>query len=262
MTIEITQQELAFFDKVTNYAGSIWNKTAGVEGLSSDPRMFSSMLFKRLWSNHQGYIVLWKQKLHLEADIILRSGIEAAICLAACYHLKSDFVQLMRGDTIYTLKGQIKMWREDGAEGMVRDSEALLRRMQQGFPDHAKADRLRWDQLAEAGQASHLYGWHRMLSGVSSHVTGISVITGIEDVADPSLARSLGPHQRKLHLMMMANGTLTGARHQAAMFEDEQGCREALELLDELYDLSFDLPGVTDKRPVSMTAAAPVAASD
>jgi hypothetical protein len=36
------------------------------------------MLFKRLWSNHRGYAVLWNNRLQTESDIILRSGIEAS----------------------------------------------------------------------------------------------------------------------------------------------------------------------------------------
>jgi hypothetical protein len=167
----------------------------------------------------------------------------------------------MLGDTIYTLKGQIKMWRDDGADDMVRSSEATLRDLQRRFPGDAKPDRLRWDQLAEIAQAPHLYSWHRMLSGVSSHVTGFSVITAIEDVADPSTSRSLAPHQRKMHLMMMAGATLNGCLNHAGIFDDEQGCRETYELMGELGDLSWDWPGVTNKRPEAVAgndaAAAP-----
>lgn len=258
MVIESTREEMAFFDKVTRYAATIWNKTAGVEGLSNDPRMFSAMLFKRLWSNHRGYAVLWREGLHLEADIVLRSGIEASICIAACHHLRQRFVQLMHGDTIYTLKGQIKMWREEGADDMVRLCEATLRDLQSRFPRDVKADRLLWEDLARAGEAPHLYGWHRMLSGISSHVTGISVLPAVENVVNPSANPDIGPHQRKMHLMMMAGATLTGCLRHAGTFNDEPGCAEAVDLMGQLGDLSWDWPGVTRKHP-EPTASAPVA---
>jgi hypothetical protein len=262
MVIESTPHELALFDKVTRYAATIWNKTAGVEGLSNDPRMFSAMLFKRLWSNHRGYVVLWKEGLHLEADIVLRSGIEASICIAACHHLRERFVQRMHGDTIYTLKSQIKLWREEGADDMVRLCEATLRDLRSRFSSDTKPDRLRWEELAKAGQASHLYGWHRMLSGVSSHVTGVSVLPGVEDVADPSATPDIGPHQRKMHLMMMAGATLTGCLRHAGTFDDEPGCAEAVDLMGKLGDLSWDWPGVTRKRPEPIAATAQVVAPE
>lgn len=202
------------------------------------------MLFKRLWSNHRGYALLWKSGLQLESDIILRSGIEAAICIAANYELREAFVAAMHGDAIFTVKGQIKLHRNEGNLDLVRESEAVLRHLQSHLPAGAKAERLNWQQLAEKGRVAHLYGWHRMLSGNSSHVTGSSILSAVIPVnggIDPST--ELLPLQKKMHFMMMAGATLEGSRKHAAILEDLAGLESALGLLDRLAHLSTKWPG-------------------
>lgn len=57
--IEPTQDELALYDDVSHLAASLWKKSGDMEGLNTDPKMFSNSLFKRLWSNHRGYTLLW-----------------------------------------------------------------------------------------------------------------------------------------------------------------------------------------------------------
>ena len=168
---ETTKEEQSLFNDITAHAASLWDKSRNKTGRSDDPKMFSIMLFKRLWSNHRGYIILWNTNLPTESDIILRSGIEASICLAANYELRDKFVQLMHGDAIFTLKGQIKMWRDEGSLDMVSNCEAVLRDVQSRFTGEAKAARLDWKSLAEKGKVPNLYGWHRMLSGLSSHTS-------------------------------------------------------------------------------------------
>lgn len=244
---ESTAEELSLFNDITAHTASLWEKSRDMRGRSHDPKMFSIMLFKRLWSNHRGYIILWNTDLQTESDIILRSGIEASICLAANYELREEFVELMHGDAIFTLKGQIKMHREEGSLDLVRQSEAVLRDIGRSFFGEAKPSRLDWKSLAGLGQVPHLYGWHRMLSGLSSHVTGASILTAVAPADGPNPGAELGPLQRKMHLMMMAGATLQGCLRHGGMLEDESACAETVTLLKRLGELSWDWPGAGDR---------------
>lgn len=244
MAHEPTTDELSLFNDITAHAASLWDKSRTATGRSDDPKMFSIMLYKRLWSNHRGYIILWNTRLQTESDIILRSSIEASICLAANYEMRDKFVQLMHGDAIFTLKGQIKMWRDEGSMDMVSQSEAVLRDVQSRFRGDTKPARLDWKGLAEQGKVPDLYGWHRMLSGLSSHVTGASILTAVEPADGSNLAAELGSLQRKMHLMMMAGATLQGSLRHGGMLEDEQSCSDTVALLTRLSQLSRHWPGL------------------
>lgn len=245
MAHETTTDEQSLFNDITSHAGNLWRKSVKITGRSDDPKMFSIMLFKRLWSNHRGYIILWNSDLQTESDIILRSCIEASICLAANYELRDQFVELLHGDAIFTLKGQIKMWRDEGSMDMVRHSEAVLRDIESRFCGDAKPARLDWKSLAEAGRVPDLYGWHRMLSGLSSHVTGASILAAVAPADGPNPAAELAPLQRKMHLMMLAGATLQGCLRHNGTLDDEGACAETVALLTRLSSLSWDWPGVT-----------------
>lgn len=247
MSHETTTDEQSLFNDITAHAGAVWKNSVGMTGRSNDPKMFSVMLFKRLWSNHRGYIVLWNCNLQTESDIILRSAIEASICLAANYKLRDKFVQLLHGDAIFTLKGQIKMWRDEGSMDMVRESEAVLRDTESRFRGDTKPARLDWKSLAAAGEVPSLYGWHRMLSGLSSHVTGASILTAVAPADGPNPAAELGSLQRRMHLMMLAGATLQGCLRHNGTLDDEGACAETVALLTRLGDLSWDWPGAGDR---------------
>lgn len=247
MDLKPTSDELAIFNEISQLGASLWAKSLEVEGLSSDPKMFSVMLFKRLWSNHRGYAVLWNNGLNLESDIILRSGLEAAICIAANFRLRADFVRLMRQDAAFTLQGQIKLHRNEGDSELVREGEAVLRNLQARFPIGSKAAKLDWKSLAEQGGVPELYSWHRMLSGVSSHVTGLSVLRGVIGAPDDGMAETQSEFRgltRKMHLMMMAGATLQGSMLHAGMIEDEAQVQAALALTHRMDGLSLIWPGV------------------
>ena len=230
MSLKPTDDELAFFDDISRLGASLWAKSLEVEGLNTDPKMFSVMLFKRLWSNHRGYTVHWNKALTLESDIILRSGIEAAICIAANFKLRDDFVRLIRQDAIFTLQGQIKLHRDDGDGEMVRQGEAVLRDLLARLPAGAKSAKLDWKRLAEQGCVPELYAWHRMLSGISSHVTGLSVLDGVTGDRTEEMQKELRGLTRKMHLMKMAGATLQGAMLHAGMIEDEAHVHAVLSL--------------------------------
>lgn len=238
-----TQAELALVNEATALASELWEKSKLVSGLTTDPKMFSVMLFRRLWSNHRGYVLLWNNRLQLESDIILRSGIEASICLAANDTLREEFVALMHGDTIATLKGQIKLHRDEGETDLVRDGEGTLRDMQARHPTGVEAVRLNWEALAKAGGVAQLYGWYRMLSGLSSHVTGASVLTGVTSADGREPRLELQRLQRRMHLMMMLGATLQGSMRHAGMIEDREAVESSLSLLTRLDEMSKSWPG-------------------
>jgi len=243
MDCETTPDEAALFNDITAHGASLWEKSRNVEGLNTDPKMFSIMLFRRLWSNHRGYALLWNNRLQLESDIILRSGIEASICLAANYVMRERFVALMHRDAAFTLQGQIKTHRDAGELEMVRECEDVLRGLQAGLPPGIKAAKLDWKGLAEEGSVPHLYAWYRMLSGLSSHVTGASVLTGVATDDENRMEHELPQLQRKMHLMMMAGATLHGSMRHAGMLEDEDEVRASVALISRLNEVSKGWPG-------------------
>ncbi|WP_225205017.1 hypothetical protein [Novosphingobium huizhouense] len=238
MSHDPTIEEIQLYDGITNLASVLWTASASVEGLSTSPKMFSVMLFKRLWSNHQGFTVLWKEGRQLEADIILRSAVEAAICIAANFNLKDDFVTLMRQDAIYTALGQIKMHRDDGDFDFVRMAEKGLREMRSKLPAEKKAAKLDWKELANAGGVPQLYGFHRHLSGFSSHVTGFSILRDVDNAALRPLQEETKSLARRTHLMMMAAATLHGTMIHSGMIDQLEICRLSSALTLRLNDVT------------------------
>ena len=237
--------ELDIFDDITRLSQMLWESSQRVVGLSTDPKMFSIMLYKRLWSNHRGFVQLWRNSLPLEADIVLRSGIEAAICIAANFRLRERFVMLMRQDAAFTITGQIKLHRTHDEQESVRDGEAALRDLLAGLPMGAKAAKLEWQALAREGQVPQLYDWHRMLSGISSHVTGLSVLNGVTDDTPRTsgLQGELRNLTQKMRPMMMAGATLNGSMHHAGMLDEQRLLEAVLQLTDRLNEISKQWPG-------------------
>lgn len=244
--IEPTDDELAIYDDISNLAEQLWNITTNVEGLSTDPKMFSCMLFKRLWSNQRGYTSLWKLGLQLEANIVLRSAVETAICVCANARMREDFVLLLKRDAAFTIQGQIKTHRDSGGHDAVREGEAVLRMIQSTLPAGVKPAKLDWKQLASQAQVSQLYGFHRLLSSVSSHVTGLSILRGITSNRLHAEQVGLLDLERKMHLMMMAGAMLQGSRLHAVMIEAIPELEVATALTDRLAAISTSWPNVGD----------------
>lgn len=239
-------EELEIFDEITRLGQTLWASSQKIVGLSTDPKMFSIMLYKRLWSNHRGFVQLWRNSLPLEADIVLRSGIEAAICIAANFRLREHFVVLMRQDAAFTISGQIKLHRSNHEQQLVRDGESALRDLLAGLPAGRKAAKLDWQALAQEGRVVQLYDWHRMLSGISSHVTGLSVLRGVTDDTPQtsSLQGELRDLTQKMRPMMMAGAILNGSMHHAGMIDDQGILQTVLQLTDRLNEISKQWPGV------------------
>lgn len=238
-----TQGERVLFDDISVLAEKVWDKSKDIDGTITDPKFISVVLFRRLRANHRGYAVLWKNGCQIEGEIIVRAAVETAICIAANFRMGAEFPRLMRRDAAATLQGQIKLYREAGDTEMVKSSEAALRYLQAGFAEGENAVRLNWKSLAEAGGQPLLYNFHRMLSGFSSHVTGLSLIRGIGDAETEEMQATLQGMSTRNYFNMMAGATLHGTLIQSGMIDDI-GCAEAaLALVDRMNVLSKDLPG-------------------
>lgn len=79
--------DAVLFNDTNRLGAALWAKTLQTEGLNSDPKMVSCTLYKRLWSHHRGFALLYKEGLVVESDTLLRSSIEAAICLCANFQM-------------------------------------------------------------------------------------------------------------------------------------------------------------------------------
>lgn len=231
-------EDAALYDEITQLASSAWRKSLGIEGLNTDPKMISIMLFRRLWSNHRGYTVTFRAGLDVESDIILRSGVEAAICIAANAKMGTAFGLLLRQDAIHTLQGQIKGFNEAGDAEMVRQAEAMRRELWKGLPEGTKGAKLDWKGLAAKGDVPQLYGMHRMLSGVSSHVTGMSIMRGVVSGDETDLQDQWRDLTRAQHPIWMMGATLYGSLVHAGMIDDAPLVEQALALVTKLDDLT------------------------
>lgn len=229
----LSPDQIALYNDASKFGVRLWQATPQA-GKFHEPRMMSGTLYQRLWSHYRGYAALLNAKLHLEGDIILRSGVEAAICIAANFHLKNDFVDLMFGDAIHTVTRQIKQHRDNQDTEMVREGEATLRVLQAKMPDGAKAAALSWKYLAKAGQVPQLYGWYKMLSSTSSHVTGLSIFRSVEDDDTATTVSDLRALMRQMHPMMMIGAMLQGSFLHALMIERDDLAQASLALARRL----------------------------
>jgi hypothetical protein len=244
-----TADEKALYDSISHFANIIWEKTSGLQGATNDPKMLSNALFKRLWSHHRAYTELWlKDSYPIECDMILRAALEAAICLSANFRMREEFVLLMRRDAAHTLQGQIRSQRDVGEMDIVRDAEAALRPILASLPDGVGSAQLNWKSLATSGEVPLLYSWHRMLSGISSHVTGLSIIQAFGREELDEQQRLYAHMTRKMHLMMIAGATLQGTMFHTSMMEAKEEFEIGLALIDRMNDLSWNWPGVGNRK--------------
>lgn len=236
---EPTAEELAVCNEISQLGADTWAASLQIEGLNTDPKMFSVMIFRRLWSNHRGFLVLWDANLLLEASIVLRSGLEAAICLAALPTLGEDFIELMRKDAAFTVQRQQKKLLEDGDEEAANEASGHLDMLLAQLPEGSKPTALHFKTLAEAGGVPQLYFAHRHLSGTSSHVTGLSILQGVvSDDASEALQAQLTGLTRRMHLMYMAGATLHGTALHCQMIEATELTDRANTLIHQMNQLS------------------------
>jgi hypothetical protein len=246
MTYEPTSDELNLFDQISKLSQSLQEVSLPADGGLNDPKTISVTLYQRLFSNHRGFALLWNKGLQVEADIILRSGLEVAICLAANFRAPHVFGRLLESDAAWTLQSQIKIHRADGDTEMVQNSEAQFRQIQSRLGSSSKPAKLDWQSLARHGEVPRLYDWHKTLSGISSHVTGLSVLRHVNHKGVGAMQEELARLTRKMHLMMMATATLQGSTFHAGIIEHHALLEASLRLTDHMNAVSHEWPGVAD----------------
>lgn len=233
------------FNETNRLGQALWAKSVGTAGLNSDPKTVSILLFKRLWSHHRGYALLYNDNLGVEADTLLRSSIEASICMAANYHTPGGLWLPLRQDALHTVQGQVKQFRESDDTEMVRDSEAMCRWLQKGLPGDLKGKRLDMKDLAADGKVPVLYGLYRQLSGISSHVSGLSIMRGVVTDADPSLQDQWAKLNREVHPLFQITATLQGCFVHALLLEEDGLLETCVDLLPKV-SICLDARGYGD----------------
>lgn len=84
------------YNLTNRLGGALWKRSTEISGLNTDKKMVSIMLFKRLWSHHRGYALLHNATLYIETDTLLRSSVEAAICIAANFNIEAGLSLQLR----------------------------------------------------------------------------------------------------------------------------------------------------------------------
>jgi hypothetical protein len=243
-----TDEELAISVEISGLGESLWAKSERVTGLFTDREMLSVLIYRRLWSNHRGFVQLWRNALPTEADIILLSGLEAAICIAANRKLGSDFGTMLRQNAAFTVMGQIAMHRQNDEAGQVARDEEVLRDLTAGLPEGVGAAKLDYMALAREGGVPRLYEWHRQLSGVSSHVTGVSIIYGVTDETEKvnRMQARWREMSNRMRPMMMCSATLTGSLLHAEVIGSAGHLEAARTLNDRLDEIAKLWPGLSE----------------
>jgi hypothetical protein len=174
---ELPSREIEFLSDLSNFGAELSRHSSTLAETVGTPKAVSLMLYQRLWGNYRAFETLKDSGHLLEANIIIRTAIEAAICLAANEKMGGGFYSLLLGDLAATLKKMVKLWRSLDATELVSAYEAQLRSPPAGTPDQPKT--FIWEELAETAGQSVLYDRHRWLSATSAHVTGISLMRGV-----------------------------------------------------------------------------------
>lgn len=243
-----TQEDGRLFNEVTALTRSLWASSSRIEGLSSDPKMISIMLYRRLWSHQRAFALLYNQHLNIDADNAVRGSIEAAICVAANFHQDGGFWHQLRLDAVKTLTGQITMFRELGIKDLEREAEAQRRDFLRGLPEGSKGEQLKMEGLAKIGQVPQLYSWYRQISAISTHVTGMSILRGVVPGGSPDVPDPIVLLTRRLYPFWQIGAAILASRLHARMIEDSGNELAATDLAKRLDSRSAELWG-NDGKP-------------
>ena len=231
------------YDQLGRLAERLWISSKQIETQPSDPRTVSNQLFKRLVHNRRAFSLLWQGRLTTDAEVILRTAIEAAICLANNAARPTEFYEALRSDAARTLRGQIPIWAsvdpELGEDARADHDQIFGARN----PNGKHWDGLDFKLLAERANISKLHDWHRTLSGTAAHVTGISLITDSLIVGDADHAELIAEsrrRRRRLSLTWMAGVMQISCRSHAITLGLNDFVAEADELTATLNKLSSD----------------------
>lgn len=154
--------------------------TGGWTGLNTDPRLFSCQLFHRLWAHIRAFNLLFSHRLTDDAEIVLRSAVEVAICFASLNSKPVEFVAAVREDAASTTRGQVPLWTQADAQ-LGADATANIDAVFGAPADGKKHRRLNFSALADAAGVARLHDWHKHLSATAVHVTGLSLMKSVDD---------------------------------------------------------------------------------
>lgn len=231
------------FNEANRLGAALWAETLRTEGRNGEPKMVSCALYKRLWSHHRGYALLYKDGLVVESDTLLRSSIEAAICLCANFHAEEGLWAQLKQDALHTVGSQIKQAREIGDKELERDGEAARRWLASQMEPGVKPRKLEMKALADDGKVPMLYQFYRGLSGTSSHVTGLSIMRGVVSPAQPAMQEAwLDLTERTHHLWQIA-ALLQGGFCHALLLDDEEMAETSIALANRL-DVRLEAAGL------------------
>lgn len=184
-------------------------RARNLEGTTHDPRIIAIFLLRRLRGHRNAFATLTNADLHLDAEIILRSSIETAICLGNLSNRGEAFIEDLRSDAARTIKGQIPIWFDVSRELGQEAADGLDLLFGPTRADGGKHVFFEWSTLATQAALPELYRWYKHLSGTSVHVTGVSVF--INDYPDHRVdeLKSI----RRVHgLSMMCGAGVIGCR--------------------------------------------------
>lgn len=174
------------FDEFAAFGERVYAQHRDVIGRSDDPKMIGTIIFHRVWGHFRSFAVLWKERLSLDADVVLRNCCEAAICLANLQTRPEGFMADLRSDAASTLSGQIGVWRKvPGTEELVqRASTQMLELFGAKGVDGKKHTKLQLELLAADAGVSPLYHYYRTASGAGAHITGLSLLFHMAEGSD------------------------------------------------------------------------------
>lgn len=238
-----TTEDSKLFNDTTALGKALWEKSSKIEGFNTDPKMVSIMLYRRLWSHHRAFALLYNAHLNTDADNALRNSIEAAICIAANFRQPDGLWHQLKSDAIKTLVGQINIFKEFGWKELEQHAEAHRRELVKGLPDGQKGEQLKMDKLATAGEVPELYRWYRQLSGTSTHVSGLSILRGIVPGGTPDVPDPITLETRRAYPFWQIGCTIIASRMHSAIIEDLDSMGVAIELTTRLDERSAQLWG-------------------
>jgi len=178
-------------------------------GLTTDPAIYSLILFKRALGHIHAFSLLFNDKLYLDADGCARNAVEVAICLANLAARRTAFIDDLRSDAAATTKGQIPIWH-DADPALARDAtDSMQKIFGDRRDDGTKHPKLSLSDLADGASLSRLYTWYKHYSGTRVHVTGLSVLADIVALDDDEHEQTLDTYRRLNRVMALA--TIGGA---------------------------------------------------
>ncbi|PIB92740.1 DUF5677 domain-containing protein [Caulobacter sp. FWC2] len=213
---ETFQAALAEIAEIGNDLGEA---SLNVQGVADDPAVISTALFWRATSHFRAFTVLWQADQILECEIILRSSIEVAICLANLDARRGDFIADLTNDVSATMNGQVRMMRK----AQFGFSEIIAAEWARELESTGK--RLDLEVLARQADVADLYTYHRVLSGVAVHITGVSIgrhTPFIDAEEEPSAATETAQADRRRVVLWMLPTMLATLRAHASIIESQE----------------------------------------